>query len=126
MERPAGQAPVDDNDEYGGDVVDGVGVGGVDDNEAPVAISNNDDYVGDVVNDGDGEDENDDEAPEDTRDKGSSEADEKQKERHLYEYCGHDDFIEGDAERGRKRLKLMYSTVSKWNCESLKSFGNSL
>ena len=45
MERPAGQAPVGDNDEYGGDVVDGVGVGGVDDNEAPVAISNNDDYA---------------------------------------------------------------------------------
>ena len=86
MEGPAGQAPVGDNDDYGGDIVDGVGVDGVDDNEAPVAISNNDDYVGDVVNDGDGEDENDDEAPEDTRDKGSSEADEKQKERHLYEY----------------------------------------
>ena len=70
-------------------------------------------YVGDVVNDGDGEDENDDEAPEDTRDKGSSEADEKQKERHLYEYCGHDVFIEGDAERRRKRLKLMWQLQRK-------------
>ena len=52
VERPAGQAPVDDNDEYGGDVVDGVGVGGVDDNEAPVAISNNDVYDEDGINDG--------------------------------------------------------------------------
>ena len=85
VERPAGQAPVGDNDEYGGDGVnDGDDVDGVNDRDG--VVGDNDGDVGDVVDaEGVGVDENDNKAPEDTRDKGSSETDEKQKESHLYE-----------------------------------------
>ena len=43
-------------------------------------------------------DEDDNEAPEDARDKGSSEADEEEKKRHLYEYHGHGEDDQNDID----------------------------